>query len=85
MREGESSITPPLILRAETNFLRFPFFTLSSKNIHQIDSREVTGPRKIKTESGDSKELEFLYRVSRNSDHMFPGQLSRKIHFALLS
>ena len=85
MKRGESSITPPMILRAETNFLRFPFFTLSSKNVHQIDSREVTGIRKIQTETGESQELEFLYRVSRNSDHMFPGQLSRKIHFALLS
>ena len=82
---GESSITPPSIVRAETNFLRFPFFALSTKNIHKIDFREVTGTRKINAETGESNSVDFTYRVSRNTDHVFPGQLSRKIHFALLS
>ncbi|MEL7499736.1 MAG: hypothetical protein AAFN77_19190 [Planctomycetota bacterium] len=80
----KSTITPPAIVRAETNFLRFPFFALSTKNIHHIDFREVTGSRVIKTEAGEST-VDFMYRVSRNTDHVFPGQLSRKIHFALLA
>ena len=81
---SKPTLTPPTIVRAETNFLRFPFFALSTKNIHKIDFREVTGTRKIKTEKGEST-VDFTYRVSRNTDHVFPGQLSRKIHFALLS
>jgi len=83
-KDAKSKITPPAIVRAETNFLRFPFFALSTKNIHKIDFREVTGTRKIKSETGEST-VDFTYRVSRNTDHVFPGQLSRKIHFALLS
>ena len=88
-RKGESKITSPAIaspaiVRAETNFLRFPFFALSTKNIHNIDFREVHGTRKVKTEAGEST-VDFSYRVSRNTDHVFPGQLSRKIHFALLA
>ncbi|MEM7477258.1 MAG: hypothetical protein AAF483_19920 [Planctomycetota bacterium] len=81
---SSSAVTPPAIVRAETNFLRFPFFALSTKDIHRIDFREVTGTRKIKSETGEST-VDFSYRVSRITDHVFPGILSRNIHFALLS
>lgn len=69
-----------LIVQAETNLLRFPFFALHTKGLRNVDFKEVRGMR---TENGQSHE--FLFRVSRNTDHFYPGPLSRKAHFALLS
>ncbi|MEL7496563.1 MAG: hypothetical protein AAFN77_03070 [Planctomycetota bacterium] len=83
-RTTSDTVTPPAVVRAETNFLRFPFFALSTKDIHRIDFREVTGTRTIRTKMGEST-VDFSYRVSRNTDHVFPGILSRNIHFALLA
>ena len=76
---------PTQILRAETNFLRFPLFALGTKNLRQIDFREYQGTRTVTNETGDKQKVEFTYRVSRNTDHQFPGPLARKIHFALLA
>ena len=81
----DSQKSTSTVIKAKTKFLRFPFFALSTKNIHRIDFREVTGTRKIAGAEGESKQVDFTYRVSRNTDHVFPGQLSRNIHFALLS
>ena len=67
------------IVQAETNLLRFPFFSLHTKGLRNIDFKEVRGTR---VENGQTHE--FLFRVSRNTDHLFPGPLSRKAHFALL-
>ena len=76
---------PTQILRAETNFLRFPLFALGTKNLKQIDFREYRGTRDVTNDSGKKQKVEFSYRVSRNTDHQFPGPLARKIHFALLA
>ncbi|MEL7499563.1 MAG: hypothetical protein AAFN77_18310 [Planctomycetota bacterium] len=75
----------PQIVRAETNFLRFPLFALGTKNLKQIDFREYQGTRKIKTKTGEAQKVAFTYRVSRNTDQQYPGPLARKIHFALLA
>ena len=76
---------PTQILRAETNFLRFPLFSLGTKNLKQIDFREYCGTRNITNKDGEKQKVAFTYRVSRNTDHTIPGPLARKIHFALLS
>lgn len=68
------------IVQVETNLLRFPFFALHTKGLREIDAKEVRGTR---VENGQSHE--FVFRVSRNTDHLYPGPLSRKAHFALLS
>lgn len=68
------------IVQVETNLLRFPFFALHTKGLREIDAKEVRGTR---IENGVSHE--FVFRVSRNTDHLYPGPLSRKAHFALLS
>ena len=75
----------PQIVRAETNFLRFPLFALGTKNLKRIDFREYRGTRKIEAKSGQQQKVAFTYRVSRNTDQQYPGPLARKIHFALLS
>ncbi len=75
----------PQIVRAETNFLRFPLFALGTKNLKRIDFREYQGARHIKTKSGEKQKVAFTYRVSRNTDQQYPGPLARKIHFALLA
>jgi hypothetical protein len=64
----------------ESNLLRFPFFALHTKGLREIDFKEVRGTR---VEGGRTQE--FTFRVSRNTDHVYPGPLSRKAHFALLS
>ena len=76
---------PTQILRAETNFLRFPLFALGTKSLNQIDFREYQGTRTVTNDEGEKQKVEFAYRVSRNTDHQFPGPLARKIHFALLA
>src|SRR5450631_1520778 len=68
------------IVQVQTNLLRFPFFSLHTKGLRDIDFKEVRGTR---VENGQTHE--FVFRVSRNTDHLFPGPLSRKAHFALLS
>jgi hypothetical protein len=70
----------PGLVQVETNLLRFPFFSLHTKGLKEIDFKEVRGSR---VESGRTHE--FVFRVSRNTDHVYPGPLSRKVHFALLS
>lgn len=69
-----------VIVQAETNLLRFPFFALHTKGLRVVDFKEVRGTR---VENGLTHE--FVFRVSRNTDHCYPGPLSRKAHFALLS
>ncbi len=68
------------IVQAETNLLRFPFFSLHTKGLREIDYKEVRGTR---VENGRTHE--FSFRASRNTDHLYPGPLSRKAHFAILS
>jgi hypothetical protein len=68
------------IVQVETNLLRFPFFSLHTKGLRAIDFKEVRGTR---MENGQTHE--FIFRVSRNTDHFYPGPLSRKAHFAILS
>jgi hypothetical protein len=70
----------PTLVQVETNLLRFPFFSLHTKGLREIDFKEVRGSR---VENGRTHE--FVFRVSRNTDHVYPGPLSRKAHFALLS
>lgn len=64
----------------EANFLQFPFFALDTRELKSHSGLTCTATRFI----GDEKH-EVTVRISRNSDCAFPGPLSRRIHFALLS
>lgn len=77
---GKNALTPREIIQAEANLLQFPFFALHTKGLRQRKGIEVTGTKRI-----DDQDHEFVYRITRNTDSMYPGPLSRKVHFALLS
>ena len=75
-----SAITPSHIIKIEANLLRFPVFSLRTKGLKTLDGIECVGKR---VEEG--KEHRFALRVTRNTAHVYPGPLSRKAHFAILS
>lgn len=70
----------PATIKAEANLLRFPIFALHTKGLGQLDGIEVAGTRRI-----DGSETSFRLAVTRNVADTYPGPLSRKVHFALLS
>jgi hypothetical protein len=66
-------------IRAEANLLRLPLFALHTKGLRTLDGIECTGST---TRGGQTQE--FVFRVTRNTSSLYPGPLSRKIHFALI-
>jgi len=74
------TLTPPQFIKAEANLLRFPIFALQTKGLRTFDGIECRG---TKTENGATHQ--FVFRVTRNTDHLYPGPLSRKAHFAILN
>lgn len=70
----------PSIIRAETNGLRFPIFAIGTKGLKGIDGYEAIGSS---NDGGNS--TEYVYRVTRNTDDVYPGDLARRIHNALLA
>ncbi|MCH7727030.1 MAG: hypothetical protein IH991_11180 [Planctomycetes bacterium] len=68
------------IIQVEANLLGLPFFALAKKDRLHRQAIEVIGTRT--KEDGTSES--FRLRVSRNTDHGFPGVLSRRVHFGFL-
>lgn len=75
-REGP----PARSLKAEVNLLRLPLFALHTKGLSTLEGIECRG-----RVQRDGQMHEYLLRVSRNTASLYPGPLSRKVHFALLS
>jgi len=67
-------------LKAEVNLLRLPLFALHTKGLSTLDGLECRGRLRR-----DGAVQEYILRISRNMDSLYPGPLSRKVHFALLS
>ena len=67
-------------LKAEVNLLRLPLFALHTKGLSTLDGLECRGRLRR-----DGAVQEYILRISRNTDSLYPGPLSRKVHFALLS
>lgn len=78
--QTELALPQRTVVQAEANMLHFPFFALHTKGLRYRKGIEVVGTKRISNESH-----QFNYRVTRNSDFTYPGPLSRKTHFALLS
>jgi len=68
-------LNPHEILRKEINFLKYPFFALSTKNLSKIQIVEF---RQV-LQQGDEK-LEILWRVIPHPKFGYPGPIARKIH-----
>lgn len=62
------------------NLLRLPLFALHTKGLSMLEGLECRGRL-----HRDGAMHEYVLRVSRNTASLYPGPLSRKIHFALLS
>ncbi|HEY1602755.1 MAG TPA: hypothetical protein VGG64_24330, partial [Pirellulales bacterium] len=71
---------PGQFIKAETNLLRFPIFSLSTKGLKNVDEIQCVGVKRDGTQ-----EHGFSLTVSRNTRFVYPGPLARKVHFALLS
>lgn len=75
----QSPLVSAAIVRQEANLLRFPFFALGRKGLRNRKGLLVRGQSKL-----DDKTYDFEYRITCNSDDLYPGQLSRKVHMGLL-
>jgi len=74
-----SLLTSATIIKQEANLLRFPFFALGRKGLRNRKGLLIRGQSKL-----DDKTYDFEYRITCNSDDLYPGQLSRKVHMGLL-
>jgi hypothetical protein len=83
VEESAAPVANPALsqfVKAEANLLRLPLFALHTKGLKTLDGIECRG-----RSSRDGETQDYLFRVTRNTSSLYPGPLSRKIHFALLS
>jgi hypothetical protein len=81
---GQPDLSPSIlngagIIKQEANLLRFPFFALGRKGLRNHKGLLIVGQSKL-----DSQTYDFEYRITCNSDDLYPGQLARKVHMGLL-
>lgn len=71
--EPETSPASPYV-RSEVNFLRYPFFVLTTRDIKRIDRIEYE----------EDRNNTFVYwKVSRNIDHTIPGPFDKRVYRAI--
>ncbi len=69
---------PAQYVRAEVNFLRYPFFALSTKDLQKVEKIEYTEER---SENGEKQRV--FWRVSKNVVHGFPGPFDKRVRRAI--
>jgi hypothetical protein len=76
IEEPSEPAKPPAspYIRSEVNFLRYPFFVLTTRDIHKIDRIEY------QEERDDSA---VYWKVSRNIDHTIPGPFDKRVYRAI--
>ena len=74
-----SPLTSAAIVKQEANLLRFPFFALGRRGLQNHKGLLIRGQSKL-----DEQTYDFEYRITCNSDDLYPGQLARKVHMGLL-
>jgi hypothetical protein len=79
IHEATRCLTSAAIIRQEANLLRFPFFALGRKGLRNHKGLLIRGQSKL-----DAQTYDFEYRITCNSDDLYPGQLARKVHMGLL-
>jgi hypothetical protein len=77
--ESISGLTSATIVRQEANLLRFPFFALGRRGLQNHKGLLIRGQSKL-----DHETYDFEYRITCNSDDLYPGQFARKVHMGLL-
>lgn len=76
VKKEKQELLIPKVLRAEFNFLKYPFFDLNKKN-----KRDILEIREI-VKSNDGKAYIFG-EVSRSVKYGFPGAFDKKLHRAI--
>lgn len=79
-RPGDNTLLPESSLqrlRAEGNFLRFPFFDLTRESAQ--DERGSIQLVETRHEPDGSRK-EIVWRVSRDTESSFPGEFARRLH-----
>jgi hypothetical protein len=61
-------------VRSEVNFLRYPFFVLTTRDIRKIDRIEYQEER---------EDSAVHWKVSRNIDHTIPGPFDKRVYRAI--
>jgi hypothetical protein len=74
-----SPLTSAAIIKQEANLLRFPFFALGRRGLRNHKGLLIRGQSKLESQTYD-----FEYRITCNTDDIYPGQLARKVHMGLL-
>jgi hypothetical protein len=62
-------------IKAEVNFLRYPFFALTTRDLRKIDTIEY---REQREENGERREI--FWQVSRNVLTTIPGPFDKRVH-----
>jgi Replication initiator protein A len=77
-----SALTPPSkdsslahYIKAEVNFLRYPFFALTTRDLRKINTIEY---REQREENGERQEI--FWQVSRNVLNTIPGPFDKRVH-----
>jgi hypothetical protein len=71
--------TSASVVKAEANLLRFPFFAQHTKGLRNCKGWSIEGKTTL-----DDETYDFEYRITCNTDDLFPGPLAREAHHALM-
>jgi hypothetical protein len=77
-RTKPETLQPTHYIRAEVNFLRYPFFALSTKDLNKVEKIEYSEER---SENGEKQRV--FWRVSKNVVHGFPGPFDKRVRRAI--
>jgi Replication initiator protein A len=72
------NLQPAQYVRAEVNFLRYPFFALTTRDLQKVEKIEYTEER---SENGEKQRV--FWRVSKNVVHGFPGPFDKRVRRAV--
>jgi Replication initiator protein A len=72
------NLQPAQYVRAEVNFLRYPFFALTTRDLQKVEKIEYIEER---SENGEKQRV--FWRVSKNVVHGFPGPFDKRVRRAV--
>jgi hypothetical protein len=72
--ELTSELLTSSYFRSEVNFLRYPLFALTTRDLRKIDRIEY---REVREEDGEQRSI--YWKVSRNIDDTIPGPFDKRV------